>query len=64
LHPKEDLIQFSRSEKFIDGLKLAVDLWRAKFRVVDSGMRKSQWADSPDEIKKVTKSRFLSVTRS
>ncbi|KAF1349659.1 hypothetical protein BDV97DRAFT_352114 [Delphinella strobiligena] len=51
LHPREDLIQFSRSENFINGLRLAVDTWQARFRVIDSGMRQPRWADTPDEIK-------------
>ncbi|KAK8217552.1 hypothetical protein M8818_001310 [Zalaria obscura] len=50
LHPDTDMIQFGRSESFINGLKLAVDLWQAKFKVTASGMRRPQWAETAEDI--------------
>ncbi|KAL1306140.1 hypothetical protein AAFC00_004252 [Neodothiora populina] len=52
MHPREDLIQYSRSESFINGLKIAVEIWESRFRVTENGMRRPQWADDPDTIRK------------
>ncbi|GAB7349224.1 hypothetical protein MBLNU459_g8388t1 [Dothideomycetes sp. NU459] len=50
LNPDTRMIQFGRSESFLSGLKLAVDLWRARFKITESGMRRSNWVESPQEI--------------
>lgn len=39
----------------MNGLKLAVDLWRTRFKTVESGMQKSRWVDTADEIKQVSR---------
>ncbi|GAB7338016.1 hypothetical protein MBLNU457_4386t1 [Dothideomycetes sp. NU457] len=51
LNPKSEWPQLRRSDSLMDGLKLAVDLWRAKFNVTDSGMQRSYWLDDDQEIK-------------
>lgn len=50
LNPDSRMIQFGRSESFTNGLKLAVDMWRVKFKVTASGVRRAHWADAPGEI--------------
>ncbi|KAK5000563.1 hypothetical protein LTR28_013037, partial [Elasticomyces elasticus] len=44
--------QFQRSTSFRDGLKQASDVWKAKFEVTSSGLRKPLWADTEEELKK------------
>lgn len=50
LNPDTRMIQFGRSESFLGGLKLAVDMWKVKFKITESGMRRARWVDSQEEI--------------
>lgn len=54
LNPRSDLHQLRRSDLFLDGLKLAVDLWRVKYTVTVSGMRRPFWSDEPAAIKEAS----------
>ncbi|KAI9712487.1 MAG: hypothetical protein M1812_006903 [Candelaria pacifica] len=46
LNPNQDLSQFQKTRSFMDGLSQAKDLWKVKFNVTASGMRKANWAES------------------
>ncbi|KAK4990027.1 hypothetical protein LTR50_002803 [Elasticomyces elasticus] len=52
LNPDVTKSQFQRSTSFKDGLKQASDVWKAKFDVTSSGLRKPLWADTEEELKK------------
>ncbi|KAH0344188.1 Rad4-domain-containing protein, partial [Aureobasidium melanogenum] len=51
LHPDQSLIQFGQSEQFLTGLQKAVFVWRHKFNVTTSGLRRPNWAEGPEGIK-------------
>ncbi|KAG9835680.1 Rad4-domain-containing protein, partial [Aureobasidium melanogenum] len=51
LHPDQSLIQFGQSEQFLTGLQKAVFVWRHKFNVTASGLRRPNWAEGPEGIK-------------
>ena len=53
LHPDQSLIQFGQSEQFLTGLQKAVFVWRHKFNVTASGLRRPNWAEGPEGIKEV-----------
>lgn len=53
LHPDQSLIQFGQSEQFLTGLQKAVFVWRHKFNVTTSGLRRPNWAEGPEGIKEV-----------
>lgn len=53
LNPRSDLPQLRRTDLFMDGLKLAADLWKAKFTVTQSGMFKANWLDSEGALREV-----------
>lgn len=53
LHPDQSLIQFGQSQQFMAGLEKAVFVWRHKFNVTASGIRKPNWADGPEGIREV-----------
>lgn len=50
MNPDPDHNQLRRSDSFLDGLRLAVDVWRAKYQVTASGMVKPQWAENDADI--------------
>lgn len=56
LHPDANMIQFGRSESFLNGLKLAVDLWHVKFKVTASGMHRARWVEDQAGIEQVRRS--------
>ncbi|KAI5248984.1 Rad4-domain-containing protein [Aureobasidium subglaciale] len=51
LNPDQSLIQFGQSEQFLTGLQKAVFVWRHKFDVTASGLRRPNWTDGPDGLK-------------
>ncbi|THX33684.1 Rad4-domain-containing protein [Aureobasidium pullulans] len=51
LHPDQSLIQFGQSQQFMAGLEKAVFVWRHKFNVTASGIRRPNWADGPEGIR-------------
>ncbi|KAI5211491.1 hypothetical protein AUEXF2481DRAFT_197049 [Aureobasidium subglaciale EXF-2481] len=51
LNPDQSLIQFGQSEQFLTGLQKAVFVWRHKFDVTASGLRRPNWTDKPDGLK-------------
>jgi xeroderma pigmentosum group C-complementing protein len=55
LHPDQSLIQFGQSEQFLHGLEKAVFVWKHKFNVTASGIRRPYWAEGTDGIKEVIK---------
>lgn len=48
LNPKSNT-QLRQSESFLEGIKLAVDIWRAKFKITSFGLHRPKWAQ-PDEL--------------
>ena len=44
LKPDPSWTQFDRTNSFLDGLKKAGQIWNAKFRISESGMRRPQWS--------------------
>ena len=53
LHPDQSLIQFGQSEQFLTGLQKAVFVWKHKFNVTASGIRRPYWAEGTEGIKEV-----------
>ncbi|KAI4716682.1 Rad4-domain-containing protein [Aureobasidium sp. EXF-10727] len=51
LHPDQSLIQFGRSEQFLTGLQKTVVVWKHKFAITASGIRRPNWAEGPEGIK-------------
>ncbi|KAI5199921.1 Rad4-domain-containing protein [Aureobasidium subglaciale] len=51
LNPDQSLIQFGQSEQFLTGLQKAVFVWRHKFNVTVSGLRRPNWTDGSDGLK-------------
>jgi len=55
LHPDQSLIQFGQSEQFLTGLQKAVFVWKHRFNVTASGIRRPYWAEGTEGIKEVIK---------
>jgi xeroderma pigmentosum group C-complementing protein len=53
LHPDQSLIQFGQSEQFLTGLQKAVFVWKHKFNITASGIRRPYWAEGTEGIKEV-----------
>ncbi|QUC23731.1 uncharacterized protein UV8b_07972 [Ustilaginoidea virens] len=50
LNPGSHLPQFGQSESLKKGLKQAAEIWRAKFKITERGLRKSLWAEDPGQL--------------
>ncbi|GAM89924.1 hypothetical protein ANO11243_079640 [Dothideomycetidae sp. 11243] len=50
LHPDPAWVQLRQSDSFLEGLRTAVDVWNAKFKVRTSGLCKARWSDSLEEL--------------
>ncbi|KAL2759474.1 hypothetical protein ACRALDRAFT_1074246 [Sodiomyces alcalophilus JCM 7366] len=46
--PRANLSQFGRMEALKDGLRQISNVFRAKFRITERGLRRSMWADDPE----------------
>lgn len=53
LRPKSELSQFGRAESLKRGLDQVAIMWRKKFTITASGMRKALWADVEEDLKQV-----------
>ncbi|KAF2227510.1 hypothetical protein BDZ85DRAFT_187797 [Elsinoe ampelina] len=73
LNPQSNLVQLRQSESFLEGLKLAMDIWNRKYKVITFGLHRPKWAD-PDELSQVrerivedgeslTKNDFIEATK-
>jgi hypothetical protein len=58
LHPDQSLIQFGQSEQFLHGLEKAVFVWKHKFNITASGIRRPYWAEGTEGIKEVISDRM------
>ncbi|KAG8628738.1 hypothetical protein KVT40_002603 [Elsinoe batatas] len=73
LSPQSNQVQLRQSESFLEGLKLATDIWNAKYKVTTFGLHRPKWAD-PDELSQIrerivedgeslTKNDFIKATK-
>ncbi|KAI9759564.1 MAG: hypothetical protein M4579_002230 [Chaenotheca gracillima] len=53
LNPVRSLSQFQQSRSFMDGLEQASQAWRARFKKTARGLRRSFWAGSAEELRKL-----------
>ncbi|GAO17667.1 hypothetical protein UVI_02002270 [Ustilaginoidea virens] len=58
LNPGSHLPQFGQSESLKKGLKQAAEIWRAKFKITERGLRKSLWAEDPGQLQNIRESAF------
>lgn len=54
LNPSPHHPQFRRSSMFLDGLAQASDIWRGKFLKTARGLRRPNWAESPNDVDNVS----------
>ena len=50
LIPREDLSQFGRADSLKRGLEDVAKMWRNKFRITESGMRRALWAEDEKDL--------------
>ncbi|KAF2149294.1 Rad4-domain-containing protein [Myriangium duriaei CBS 260.36] len=50
LHPDRNWVQLRQSDSFLEGMKLAVDIWRKKFKINASGLCKAKWVDDAGDL--------------
>ncbi|KAF4554369.1 DNA repair protein rhp41-like protein [Elsinoe fawcettii] len=73
LNPKSNLVQLRQSESFLEGLKLAVDVWSGRYKVKFFGLHRSKWSQT-EELEQVrarieedgeslTKAEFIKAAR-
>jgi xeroderma pigmentosum group C-complementing protein len=54
LNPPETLSQFGRTDSLKRGLEMVSTMWRKKFTITARGLRRSLWADDPEDLEKVS----------
>lgn len=55
LTPGSHLPQFGRTESLKTGLKKAEEVWKTKYEVTERGLRRSLWAEDPEQLNDVCK---------
>ena len=62
LNPGLNLSQFGRSESLKNGIKMVMDMFHAKFRITERGMRRALWAEEPAYLDSVGSSTTNTTT--